>query len=86
MLNGPALEITDGGGVSSADMAGLRDTDWLKSDDTRLTVISDEIYTLGSVGIAITNPGERLSVYRNNNSTGQLIHQIDGIISRNGIG
>ncbi len=82
-LNGTTLEITDAGGVISANMSGLQDADWLQTNGAQSTAISNNIYTNGSVGIGISNPGQRLSVYPGTNVSAELGDAHVGYVGHN---
>ena len=69
-LSSTNLSISEG---NTVDLSSLKDHDWYIENTTNSpTAIGNNIYTNGSVGIGVTIPAERLSVYPNTDVSSEI--------------
>lgn len=62
-FDGTNLQVDEGLTSFSADLSGLRDSDWFEANTTNPTTdISQNIYTLGNVGIGTNDPQRGLHI------------------------
>ena len=72
LLPGNILEITDGGGALNVDLSVLQDGDWFKSTGNEIpTLITDNIYTEGQVGIGTNLYGGKFKIDMDGGSTNE---------------